>query len=137
VPSTKETRDRELLLKLSDAIGEWEDSSYYLPEDELFDLERFLEDHEALGLKSELEAIYGTPLNYKFWSSFLAYHRLKRARQEIKAQDEHQEEKRQKYVEAVEEEKRASQKWLKEWFHHHKRQQIRVLPGGKSERESR
>jgi hypothetical protein len=34
--------------------------------------------------------------NSKFWPSFLSYHRLKRARQEIKAQEEHREEKRRK-----------------------------------------
>jgi len=131
VAPTNETRDQQLLLELSHAIGEWENSPYYLAEEEIFDLESFLLDHNARELKLELESIYGTPLNHKFWSSFLAYHRLKRARQEIRDQDDQQEEKRQRYLQAVEEEKKAWQKWLKEWFHQHRRQQIRVLPGGK------
>ena len=133
MPSTNETRDQQLLHQLSQAIGEWENSPYYIVDEEMFDLERFLLDHDARELKLELESIYGTPLNQKFWSSFLAYHRLKRARQEIKEQDEHQEEKRQRYLQAVEEEKKAWQRWLKEWFHQHRRQQIRVLPGGKKQ----
>ena len=123
--------DHEVLRKLFHAIEEWEDSTYYLPEEELFDLERFLTDHHAQKLKIDLEAMYGSPLNQKFWSSFLGYHRLKRARDEIKAQEALQDEKRRAYLLAVEEERKAWHKWVKEWFHHHQRQQIKVLPGGK------
>jgi len=128
--------DRQLIQHLSQAIEEWENSPYYLREEELFDLERFLTDHKAFELKKELEGSYGTPLNQKFWSSFLVYHRLKRAREQIKAQDTDQEEKRRRYLQAIEEEKRTWQELLKEWFHHHQRQKIKVLPGKKKEKST-
>jgi hypothetical protein len=136
VPTTGRMDDQELMQRLSQAIEEWENSPYYLPEDELFDLESFLTDHEAVELKAELERIYGKPLNQKFWSSFLVYHRLKRTRDEIKAQETDQEERRQRYLRAIEEEKRTWRELLKEWFHHHQRQRIKVLPGGKKEESS-
>jgi len=129
-------RDQELLKKLSEAIEEWEISPYFLPADELFDLERFLADHDADQTRGELEAIYGTPLNYNFWSSFLAFHRLKRAREETRVQDALREEKRRQYLMVVEEEKKAGKKWLKEWFHNQRRRQIRVLPGGRGGKPS-
>ncbi|RPJ09471.1 MAG: hypothetical protein EHM36_04305 [Deltaproteobacteria bacterium] len=128
---TKGIDNQDLMDKLSQAIEDWETSPYYLSQEELFDLEGFLVDNKAIELKAELETIYGTPLNQKFWSSFLAFHRLKKAREEFKAQEAVQEEKRRKYLQAVEEEKKEWQRWLKEWFHQHRRQQIRVLPGGK------
>ena len=123
--------DRQLLEKLGQAIEEWESSPYYLQEDELFDLERFLQDNQALDVKRELESLYGTPLNQKFWTSFLAYHRLRKAREEVKAQDAMQEEKRRQYVEAAEAEKRAWQEVMREWLHQQRREQFRVIPGGK------
>ena len=129
--SKKTMDDRELLEELSNAIELWEDSPYYLPSEELFDIERFLTDHQAHRLKTDLEHIYGTPLNQKFWSSFLAYHRLKKVRDEIKTQEMLQEERRRRYLEAVEEEKKTWQKWLKDWFHYQQRQKLRILPGGK------
>ncbi len=131
--TTGKLGDREFLEKLSKAIEEWENSSYYLPDEELFDLEAFLVEHHAQHLKTELETIYGTPLNHNFWSSFLAYHRLVRAKEEIKAQDALKEEKRRQYMQVVEEEKRAGQKWLKEWFHNQRRQKIKLLPGGRKD----
>ena len=124
--------DRQLLEKLGQAIEEWESSPYYLQEDELFDLERFLQDNQALDVKRELESLYGTPLNQKFWTSFLAYHRLRKAREEVKAQDAMQEEKRRQYVEAAEAEKRAWQEVMREWLHQQRREQFRVIPGGRS-----
>lgn len=130
MPDGKRMDNDDLLCELSRNIEQWDASPYYLPEEDLIDLERFLADHDEGGFREELEKIYGTPLNHKFWSSFLAYHRLKRAREEVKAQDALQEEKRKYYLAVVEEEKKASQKWLKEWFHQLRRQQIRVLPGG-------
>lgn len=133
MPGIKGSGDRELLEKLTQAIEEWESSPYYLQDEELFDLERFLEEHQATQVKEELEGLYGTPLNQKFWTSFLAYHRLKKARGQIKAQDSQQEEKRKRYMEAVEEEKKAWQQWMKEWFRMQRREQLRVLPGGKSD----
>ncbi len=127
----EKTGDQEFLKRLSEAIDQWENSPYYLPDEELFDLETFLVDHRAGHFKTELEIIYGTPLNHNFWSSFLAYHRLKRAKEEIKAQDALKEEKHRQYMQVVEEEKKAGQKWLKEWFHNQRRQKIKVLPGGR------
>ena len=133
---TEQMDFQELMNQLTHAIGEWEDSPYYLPEEELFDLEGFLTDHHATELKGELEKIYGTPLNEKFWSSSLAYQRLKRAREALKAQEAQQEEKRKQYLEAIEEGKKAWKKWLKEWFHAQRRQQIKVLSGGKKDKLS-
>ena len=63
----------DLLEKLGQAVAEWEDSPYYLQEEELFDLERFLLDHQAHDFKIELERTYGKPLNKEFWTSSLAY----------------------------------------------------------------
>ena len=88
----------ELLEKLSQAVADWEDSPYYLKDEELFDLERFLLDHDANAFKAELEKIYGQPLNETFWSSSLAYQRLKRARAVVKDLDDNQERKRQDYA---------------------------------------
>ncbi|MGD8995909.1 MAG: hypothetical protein PVH34_11890, partial [Syntrophobacterales bacterium] len=65
----------ELLEKLTEAVADWEDSPYYLKDEELFDLERFLLDQDASEFKTKLEKIYGQPLNEKFWSSSLAYQR--------------------------------------------------------------
>jgi hypothetical protein len=122
---------QELLEYLRQAISEWENSPYYIPEKELFDLEGFLKDHKALELKKELESVYGEPLNDKFWTSSLAYHRLKRARQEVKEQEDLQDEKRRRYLEAVEEGKKEWDKWLNEWITNQRRQQMRIIPGGK------
>jgi hypothetical protein len=124
----------ELMDQLAQAIGDWEVSPYYLPEKELFDLERFLVDHQAFDLKKELERIHGTPLNEKFWSSSLAYQRLKRAREEVKAQEVVQDEKRRRYLQAVEEGKKEWGEWIKEWTHNQRRQQMKVLPGGKKDK---
>ena len=41
MPETREIDYQELFGKLAEAIGDWEVSPYYLPDDELFDLERF------------------------------------------------------------------------------------------------
>jgi len=136
VTTIGEMDTQELLNKLSKAIEAWETSPYYMPEEEMFDLERFLLEHRALELKKELEEIYGIPLNHKFWSSFLAYHRLKRAREEIKTQDDLQEDKRRHFLRVIEEEKKSWQKWLKEWFPQHQRHKIKVLPGGKKDTHS-
>lgn len=127
---TKKMGSEDLLNELSRNIEQWDASPYYLPAEDIIDLERFLTDHGADDLKLEMESLYGTPLNLRFWSSFLAYHRLKRAREELKAHDALQEEKKKYYLAIVEEEKKAGQKWLKEWFHQLRRQQIKVLPGG-------
>ena len=121
----------ELLEKLTHAVADWEDSPYYLKDDELFDLERFLLDHDASKFKTELEKIYGQPLNEKFWSSSLAYQRLKRTRAVVKDQDDLQEKKRQDYARAVEEGQKEWQLWLKEIRSSQLRGHFKVIPGGK------
>ena len=122
-----------LLEKLSQAVADWEDSPYYLQDEELFDLERFLLDHDANAFKAELEKTYGQPLNEKFWSSSLAYQRLKRAREVVKNQDDDQEKKRQDYARAVAEGQQEWQQWLKEIRSNQLRSQLKVIPGGKKE----
>jgi len=130
--STSTPIDTEALLeKLTQAVADWEDSPYYLKDEELFDLERFLLDNDANTFKAELEKIYGQPLNEKFWSSSLAYHRLKRTREIVKDQDDVQEKKRQDYVRAVEEGQKEWRQWLKEIRSNQLRSQLKVIPGGK------
>jgi hypothetical protein len=123
----------ELLEKLTQAVADWEDSPYYLKDEELFDLERFLLDHDANAFKAELEKTYGQPLNEKFWSSSLAYQRLKRARAVVKDQDDVQEKKRQDYARAIEEGQKEWRQWLKEIRSTQLRSQFKVIPGGKKE----
>jgi len=118
---------QELLGRLSEAIAAWETSPYYLADEELFDLERFLADHAAEDLLRELEQTYGRPLNQKFWSSSLAYHKLKKARQLVKQQDASQDEKRRQYLEAVVASRREWQAWIKDWAHQLRRQQMRIV----------
>ena len=121
----------ELLQKLGQAVSDWEHSPYYLEEEELFDIERFLTDHHAHDFKTELERTYGKPLNKKFWTSSLAYQRLKRAREEVKALDADQQKRRQEYVRSVEERKKAWQQWLNEMSSSQRRAQFKLIPGGK------
>jgi len=123
----------ELLEKLSQAVADWEDSPYYRKDQELFDLERFLLDNDANAFKKELEKIYGQPLNEKFWSSSLAYQRLKRARAVVKDLDDNQERKRRDYARAVEEGQKEWRQWLKEIRSSQLRSQFKVIPGGKKE----
>jgi hypothetical protein len=133
MPETRDPDYQEVFERLAEAIADWEDSPYYLGEEELFDLERFLVDHDATELIGELEKTYGQPLNKNFWSSSLNYQKLKRARQEVKAQEVLQEEKRQAFLQAVEEGKKAWQKWLDEWLLNQRRRQFKVLSGGKKD----
>jgi membrane-anchored protein YejM (alkaline phosphatase superfamily) len=134
--STPTPIDTEALLeKLSQAVADWEDSPYYRKDEELFDLERFLLDYDANAFKAELEKIYGQPLNEKFWSSSLAYQRLKRAREVVKNQDDVQDKKRQDYARAVEEGQKEWRQWLKEIRSNQLRSQLKVIPGGKKELE--
>ena len=123
----------ELFEKLSQAVAEWEYSPYYLINEEFFDLERFLSDHNALELREELEKTYGKPLNQRFWTSFLSYRRLRRAREEVKAQEADQEKKRQEYTQAVERGKREWQEWLKEFSSSQRRSRFKVIRGGKKD----
>jgi hypothetical protein len=96
-----------------------------------FDLERFL--WTVPELIGELEKTYGKPLNKSFWASSLAYQRLKRARQEVKVQEAVQEEKRQAFLQAVEEGQKAWQKWLNDWLQTQRKRQFKVLDGGKKD----
>lgn len=123
----------ELMEKLAQAVADWEHSPYYLEDKELFDLERFLLDHNAEAFKAELEKAYGQPLNEKFWSTSLAYQRLKRAREVVKDQDDLQEKKRQDYAQALEKGKKEWQEWLKEIRSSQLRSQLTVIPGGKKD----
>jgi acyl-CoA reductase-like NAD-dependent aldehyde dehydrogenase len=125
----------DLFEKLRQAVAEWEYSPYYVEEEELFDLERFLLDHHAHEFKLELERTYGKPLNQQFWTSSLAYRRLKHAREEVKALDAAQESRRQEYARSVEENNQALQKWLKDLSSSQRRAQFRVIPGRKEDAE--
>ncbi len=123
--------NNELLEKLNQAVADWEYSPYYLQDKELFDLERFLLDHNASELKNELEETYGSPLNEKFWSASLAYQRLKQAREVVKGQDAEHERKRLEYAQSMEENKKARQRFLKDIQANQRRAQLKVIPGGK------
>ena len=124
--------NEEIIEKLAFEVAEWESSPYYLQEEELFDLERFLLDHHAHALKQELEETYGRPLNAKFWSGSLAYQRLKRTREVVKEMDDEQERKRVEFAESLVENKKAREQLLRDLRASHRRSQLRVLPGGQS-----
>ena len=122
--------NEEIIEKLAFEVAEWESSLYYLKEEELFDLERFLLDHHAHALKQELEETYGRPLNAKFWSGSLAYQRLKRTREVVKEMDDEQERKRVEYAESLVENKKAREQLLRDLRASQRRSQLRVIPGG-------
>jgi hypothetical protein len=124
--------NEELFEKLAFEVAEWEYSTYYLADEELFDLERFLLDHHAHAFKEELEETYGRPLNEKFWSRSLAYQRLKRTRVVVKEMDAEQERKRVDYAQSLEENKKTRQQLLRELRASQRRSQLRVIPGGQS-----
>jgi hypothetical protein len=124
--------NEELFEKLAFEVAEWEYSTYYLADEELFDLERFLLDHHAHAFKEELEETYGRPLNEKFWSRSLAYQRLKRTRVVVKEMDAEQERKRVEYAQSLEENKKTRQQLLRELRASQRRSQLRVIPGGQS-----
>jgi len=125
---------QELFALLASAIGEWEHSRYYLADEELFDLERFLIEHHALELKAELEREFGVPLNRTFWASSLKYWRLRQAREEVKLQEAEQDRKRRDYLRADVEGKRAWQEWLKKLRVTERRRRFKVIPGGDKDR---
>lgn len=131
MPELPPTDYRELLELLSREVGEWEHSRYYLPQEELFDLERFLSDHRALELKNELEREFGVPLNRTFWASSLRYWRLRQAREEVKRQDAEQDEKRHEYLRAQGERKKVWQEWLQGLTTGRRRGRFKVIPGRK------
>ena len=123
----------ELFEKLAFEVAEWEYSPYYLEKQELFDLERFLLDHDAHAFKKELEETYGTPLNEKFWSGSLAYQRLKRTRVVAKEMDAEQERKRVEFAQSLRENQKTRQQLLNELRASRRRSQFRVIPGGQSD----
>lgn len=127
--------NQELFRRLRDEVAMWEKSQYYIADKELFDIERFLVDHGATDIKEELERLYGTPLNKKFWRSFLAYHRLKRAREEIKKEDKQREERRRKYLEAVRAYQEAWNEWMEAWVREERKREWKVIPGKKRDTE--
>jgi hypothetical protein len=122
--------NEELIEKLAFEVAEWEYSPYYLADEELFDLERFLLDHHAHALKKELEETYGRPLNEKFWAGSLAYQRLKRTREVVKEMDAEQERKREEFTESLVENKKAQEQLLRDLRASQRRSQLRVIPGG-------
>jgi len=126
---------QDLFALLAREIGQWEHSRYYLADQELFDLERFLSEHQALGLRAELEREFGTPLNRNFWVSSLKYWRLRQAREEVKSQEAEQDRKRRDYLRAETEGKRAWREWLKEMRVSERRRRFKIIPGrGKDRR---
>ena len=124
--------NEELFEKLAFEVAEWEHSPYYLQEEELFDLERFLLDHHAYAFKEELEETYGRPLNEKFWSRSLAYQRLKRTRETVKEMDAEQERKRVDFAQSLEENRKTREQLLRELKASQRRRQLKVIPGGRS-----
>jgi hypothetical protein len=124
--------NEELFEKLAFEVAEWEYSPYYLAEEELFDLERFLLDHHAHAFKKELEETYGRPLNEKFWSRSLAYQRLKRTRKVVKEMDAEQEKKREDFAQSLEENRQTREQLLKELKANQRRSRLRIIPGGRS-----
>jgi len=133
MPESPPTDYRDLLELLSREVGEWEHSRYYLPQEELFDLEGFLSDHRALELKEELEREFGAPLNRTFWVSSLRYWRLRQAREEVKRQEDEQDQKRHDYLRAQGERRKAWQKWLQGLTAGRRRGRFKVIPGGKKD----
>ena len=124
--------NEELFEKLALEVAEWEHSPYYLKEEELFDLERFLLDHQAHTLKEKLEETYGKPLNQKFWSGSLAYQRLRRTRKVVKEMDAEQERKREEFAESLVENKKAREQLLRDMRANQRRSKLRVVPGGQN-----
>jgi len=133
VSKDKHFLNQDLFQKLRDEVALWEGSQYYIADQELFDIERFLDDHGASDIKEELERIYGSPLNEKFWGSFLAYHRLKKAREEIKTEEKQQEEKRRRYLEAVKAYQEAWNEWIEAWAREERKKGWKVILGKKKD----
>ena len=116
-----------VLSELTAEVARWEASPYHIPEEELFDIERFLEDRGAGALRAELERAFGTPLNRRFFSALLPYAKLRRARREVVEDDRLHDEKRRRFFAAIEEERRA----LAEAARAAARPPLRVIAGGK------
>lgn len=100
-------KERSLFEALREEVAAWESSPYFLPEEELFDLERFLKERGAEALCRRLEEAFGRPLNASFWRTLLPYHKLRRVRLEIRQEEAEHDRKRALYVESVKEAQRA------------------------------
>ncbi|MEJ5348523.1 MAG: hypothetical protein WHS46_07520 [Desulfosoma sp.] len=99
----KDDAAHALFKALQEEVAAWETSPYYLPDQEIFDLERFLKDRGAEALVLQLEQVYGRPLNTSFWKTLLPYHKLRRVRLELKKEEAEHERKRVLYMESVRE----------------------------------
>ncbi|MGC8719714.1 MAG: hypothetical protein ACP5TY_06870, partial [Thermodesulforhabdaceae bacterium] len=93
------------------------------------------DDYMATEIKDELKRLYGTPLNERFWNSFLAYHRLKKVREEIKEEERQQEEKRRRYLEAVKAYQEAWNEWIEAWVREERKREWKIIPGKKKDTE--
>ncbi|ROR01587.1 hypothetical protein [Desulfosoma caldarium] len=102
----------DLFKALQEEVAAWEASPYYLAEDELFDLERFLKDRGADDLCLQLEQVYGRPLNISFWKTLLPYHKLRRLRLKIRQDEAEHDRKRALYLESVNEARRTLRELL-------------------------
>lgn len=103
----KKAEERTLFEALREEVAAWEASSYFLPEEELFDLERFLKDKGAEDLCRRLEETFGRPLNASFWRTLLPYHKLRKVRLEIRKEEAEHDRKRALYGESLREAQRA------------------------------
>ncbi|MBC7360439.1 MAG: hypothetical protein H5U10_18070 [Desulfacinum sp.] len=90
----------QLLADLREEVGRWEDSPYHLAEEDLFDLERFLEDRGRKDLARRLESVHGRPLNRAFWGRLLPYRRLRKARALLQEREEERKKERARYLRA-------------------------------------
>lgn len=116
-----------LFKALQEEVAAWEASPYFLPEDELFDLERFLKDRGAEDLCLQLEEVYGRPLNVSFWKTLLPYHKLRRLRLEIRQDEAEHDRKRALYLESVHEARRTLRELLKMLAQEEKKPRLRLV----------
>ncbi len=124
----KQRGDRTLLEALREEVAAWENSAYFVPDEELFDLERFLKDRGADDLCRRLEETFGRPLNASFWQTLLPYHKLRRVRMEIRKEEAEHDRKRALYMESVREARRALREFLELMAEEGKRPSLRIVP---------
>jgi hypothetical protein len=123
----KHREDRALFEALREEVAAWEASPYFLPEEELFDLERFLKDKGAEDLCLRLEQTFGRPLNASFWRTLLPYHKLRRVRLEIRREEAEHDRKRALYLESVKEAHRALRDLLELLAEDEKKPSLRLV----------
>lgn len=119
--------DPGLFKALQEEVAAWEASPYFLPEEELFDVERFLKDRGAEDLCGQLEEVYGRPLNVCFWKTLLSYHKLRRLRLEIRKEEAEHDRKRALYLESVQEARRSLQELLAMLAEEDKKPHLRLV----------